>query len=258
LEILKLGGSVVTNKEKPMTLNKNNILRLSREIAASKLNDLIIVHGGGSFGHPLANEYAISNGYIEEKQLIGFSLTHQAMVKLNTVIVDSLLDAGVAAVSVAPSSFITTTQKRITTIDTSVVKGYLKTGMVPVLYGDTILDDVLKFTILSGDQLAVRLATDLNAKLLIFGVDVDGVYSANPKIDCNAEFFNEFSISQLKNTNLSGSLSIDVTGGMLGKIVEAEAAVKAGVRVILLNALKVGLIYNVLKGERVKGTVLRR
>lgn len=241
-----------------MTPNTNNILRLSREISTSKSKDLVIIHGGGSFGHPLAKEYKISEGYTGEKQLKGYSLTHQAMVQLNKIIVDSLLEAGLPAVSVTPSSFIITTNKRITTIDTTLIARYLTTGMVPVLYGDTILDTKMKFTILSGDQLAVRLATELKAKKLIFGVDVDGVYSANPKIDVNAEFFKEFSVSQLKNTKIGGALSTDVTGGMLGKIIEAEEAVKSGVDVILLNALKVGLIYQVLKGETVKGTVLRR
>ncbi|MBM3292723.1 isopentenyl phosphate kinase family protein [Candidatus Bathyarchaeota archaeon] len=241
-----------------MTPNTNNILRLSREISTSKSKDLVIIHGGGSFGHPLAKEYKISEGYTGEKQLKGYSLTHQAMVQLNKIIVDSLLEAGLPAVSVTPSSFIITTNKRITTIDTTLIARYLTTGMVPVLYGDTILDTKMKFTILSGDQLAVRLATELKAKKLIFGVDVDGVYSANPKIDVNAEFFKEFSVSQLKNTKIGGALSTDVTGGMLGKIIEAEEAVKSGVNVILLNALKVGLIYQVLKGETVKGTVLRR
>ncbi|MBN1682393.1 isopentenyl phosphate kinase family protein [Candidatus Bathyarchaeota archaeon] len=258
MEIIKLGGSVITNKEKPMTPNLNSIFRLSREISSAKPKELIIIHGGGSFGHPLAKEYLISEGYVQKKQLIGYSLTHQSMVKLNTIIVEALLDSGVPAVSVAPSSFITTTKKRITQIDISIILNYLKMGMIPVLYGDTILDSEMGFTILSGDQLAVRLAIELKANRLIFGVDVDGVYSTNPKIDNKAEFFNEFSLSQLNNNQISGSSETDVTGGMLGKIMEAENAVKTGINVVLLNALKVGLIYQVLKGESVKGTILRR
>ena len=173
LEIIKLGGSVVTNKNKSMTPNLDSIFRISREISAAKPKDLIIIHGGGSFGHPLAKEYSISEGYAQKKQLNGYSLTHQAMVKLNTIIVDALLDSGVPAISVAPSSFITTSKKRITQLDLSVILNYLKIGMIPILYGDTILDSEIGFTILSGDQLAVRLATELRANRLIFGVDVD-------------------------------------------------------------------------------------
>ncbi|MBS7631517.1 amino acid kinase, partial [Candidatus Bathyarchaeota archaeon] len=63
LIILKLGGSVVTEKDKPVTPNKENIKRLSREIAEAGEGELILIHGGGSYGHPVADEYNLSEGY---------------------------------------------------------------------------------------------------------------------------------------------------------------------------------------------------
>ncbi|UCH38405.1 MAG: hypothetical protein JSV76_06030, partial [Candidatus Bathyarchaeota archaeon] len=51
LTLLKLGGSVITNKEKPCTPNHSVIMRLAHEIKRANITPLVIVHGGGSFGH---------------------------------------------------------------------------------------------------------------------------------------------------------------------------------------------------------------
>jgi isopentenyl phosphate kinase len=259
MEILKLGGSVVTKKDQPKTPNVEAIRRLAREVATAGPRKLIVVHGGGSYGHPLAKEYNISAGYSAPRQLAGFSLTHQAMVELNRIVVEAFLDAGVPAVSIAPSSFIITEDRRIIELDTSVVSKAIESNFVPILYGDAVLDSARRFTILSGDQLAVRLATDLGAERLIFGVDVDGVYTANPKLAKDARLIEELSLSQMRGmVRIGEALSTDVTGGMLGKVNEAAAAVEAGVEVQLLNALKPDAVNAALRGEKIPCTWLRR
>lgn len=259
MEVLKLGGSVVTEKDRPKTANTEAIRRLASEVATAGPRQLVIVHGGGSYGHPLAKEYDIVNGYKYPRQLAGFSLTHQAMVELNRMVVEAFLDAGVPAVSIAPSSFIVTEDRRITDADFSIVSRAVESNMVPILYGDSVLDTARRFTILSGDQLATRIATELGASRLLFGVDVDGVYTANPKLIKEARLIEELSLSQMKGmVRIGEALSTDVTGGMLGKITEAGAAVEAGVEVQLVNALKPGVVNAALQGEKVLCTWLRR
>ena len=259
LEILKLGGSVVTFKDRCMTANSDAIKRIAQEISAAGGRGLVIVHGGGSYGHPLAKKHKISDGYHSDTQLPGFSKTRQAMIQLNSIIVDALLDENIPATSINPSSFIVTDNKRIREIDFKIVNQYLKVGMVPVLYGDAVLDNERRFTILSGDQLAVRLATDLKAERLIYGVDVDGVYTANPKITTKAKLIESLSLIQMKGlVEIGEALSTDVTGGMFGKVHEATYAVEAGVDVMILNALKPEYVYRALRGDRVVCTRLRR
>jgi isopentenyl phosphate kinase len=242
-----------------MSANTTAIERITREISTAGGRGIVIVHGGGSYGHPLAKQYDISHGYRSDLQLLGFSKTRQAMIQLNSLIVNALLDAFVPAVSVNPSSFIVTNGRRIEEVNFKIVETYVKAGMVPVLYGDAVLDTEMRFTILSGDQLAARLAIDLKAQSLIFGVDVDGVYTANPKLTSKARLIEDLSLSNMKEiVKIGESLSIDVTGGMLGKVQEAASAVEAGVDVLILNALKPDYIYNALLGENVKCTKLRR
>ena len=60
LTILKLGGSVITKKSKPLTFNSDSVQKISKVI--KKFNEpLIIVHGAGSFGHYYAKRYRISD-----------------------------------------------------------------------------------------------------------------------------------------------------------------------------------------------------
>jgi isopentenyl phosphate kinase len=257
--VLKLGGSVVTRKDKPFTPHTGNISRLAAEIADADAQPLVVVHGGGSYGHPLATEYRIAEGYREPRQLQGFSETHQAMVTLNGIIVRRLLDARVPAFSVSPSSFLTTKGRRMTGIDLQVIEGLIESGLVPVLYGDAVLDTLQGFAILSGDQLAVKLATGLDAGRLVLGSDVDGVFTVDPKLDEDARLIEELSLSDRGGeVDIGYALDTDVTGGMKGKTVEAAAAVEAGIEVMLVNATVEGRVGAALRGEKVICTTLKR
>ena len=255
--ILKLGGSIITIKEEPMTADLVSIKRLAEEIAAARLRRLVVVHGGGSFGHPIAKRYGIAEGFISDHQVLGFSKTHQAMVSLNNLIVDALLDVSVPAVSVSPSSFIVTDGGRIGDVDFDVVHHLVDWGIVPVLFGDAVLDRKRGFSILSGDQLAVRLAMELDATRLVFGVDVDGVFTSNPKLAPKARLIDRLPLEKLRGmVEIGRALTTDVTGGMLGKVSEAAEAVEAGVEVLIVNASKPGIILKALRGEPVRGTIL--
>lgn len=257
MQIVKLGGSVVTVKDMPMTADHENVKRLAEEIKAAWPTPLVVIHGGGSFGHPVAKKYGIADGFTSERQVIGFTRTHQAMVALNTVIVDALLDEGIPALSVAPSAFIATYDGRMPRGDFENIGRLVVKGMLPVLYGDAVIDKSRGFSILSGDQLAVRLAVSMGANRLIFGVDVDGVYTSNPKLAPQARLIDRLSLEKLEGfVEIGKALTTDVTGGMLGKVSEARAAVEAGIEVRMVNATKPGVILKALRGEPVAGTVL--
>ncbi|MBS7652919.1 MAG: isopentenyl phosphate kinase [Candidatus Bathyarchaeia archaeon] len=257
--VLKLGGSVITCKDRSMAANNDNIRRIAEEIASSRTRRLIIVHGGGSFGHPLAKQYRIGEGYHSEAQLIGVSKIHGSMVTLNRMVVESLTAVGVPAMGIAPSSFMIAESGRIGSADFDIIESLADRGITPVLYGDIVLDRAKGFSIISGDQLAARLAIDLKAHKLLFGVDVDGVYTSNPKIVPEARLIERLPVSKLRGIlEVGGALTTDVTGGMFGKVSEASMAAEAGVEVLIFNATKPENTYKALKGESVRGTIIVR
>ena len=260
LTVLKLGGSVITEKDKPMTAKLEVMERLAKEIVDADAAPLVIVHGGGSFGHTIAKKYNIKEGFNEPSQIEGFSKTHQAMLELNRLVVDALIRNNIAAFPISPSSCITTKLGRIEVFYDSATKRLLDTGFVPVLFGDTVLDSNLGFTILSGDQIVAALAIKLGAGRVIFGVDVDGLYSADPKHDSSAQLIPRITLRELRVLlhNIGGAKVDDVTGGMLGKVSELIPAVEAGVQAIVISATKEGNVYKALKKEKVSGTLIEK
>ncbi len=258
--VLKLGGSVITNKEKPSTPNLRAIERLANEISQAKVSSLILVHGGGSFGHPVAERYGIAEGYENHSQIMGFSETHRAMTELNSLVMEALISHNIPAVEVKPSSCVVTKAGRITNMELNPLKKMLKIGFVPVLYGDAVLDSEKGFAILSGDQLVSSLAITLGADRIIIGVDEDGLYTADPKTDPSAHLIDYITVEELKSLKhkIGGSKATDVTGGMLGKMLELTSAIEHKIQTLIVNATKPHRVYKALKGEKVIGTIIEK
>lgn len=258
--VLKLGGSVITDKNKPATANLEAIERLADEIFQAKVSSLILVHGGGSFGHPVAKKYNLTEGYGDPSQVIGFSETHRAMTKLNGLVMEALINHDVNAVVVQPSSCVVTKAGRIQSIELKPIRRMLDMGIVPVLYGDAVLDSERGFAILSGDQLVSSLAMKFGAHRIIMGGDVDGIYNADPKTSPSAKLIKRVTLEELKTQKheIEGAKSTDVTGGMLGKMRELIPAIEHGIQALIVNATEPLRVYKALRGEKVKCTIIEK
>ena len=245
--ILKIGGSILTNKDSiESEVDSESLKRIALEIKSSLDNsfkELIIVHGAGSFGHP--------------QKRIGFCEIQNAVKKLNMLICEEFIKEGLPVVAIPASSFMTATNKRITQGNLDSFRRYLAKGFIPVIYGDVVLDDELELCVISGDQIIQYLAINLNPDRVILGTDVDGVYDKNPKTHDDAIFFDKFSSLDDLET-LEGTTNVDVTGGMVGKIKELLYLADLGIESKIINAEVENNIFKVLENEDVKGTVISR
>lgn len=262
--ILKIGGSILTNKDSAESeVDDKSLKRIASEIKSSldkSDKQLIIVHGAGSFGHPPAKEYKIGEVFDKSEypnKRIGFCKTQNAVKKLNMLICEAFIEEGLPVVAVPASSFMTATNKRITSGNLEYFKKYLDKGFIPVIYGDVVLDSQLEICVISGDQLIQYLAVNLNPDRVILGTDVDGVYNKNPKTHDDAIFFDKFSSLEDLDT-LEGTTNVDVTGGMVGKIKELLYLADLGIESKIINAEVKDNIFKVLEDEKVKGTVISR
>ena len=260
LTVLKIGGSVITDKNGELAARTQEIARLTEEIRKANVGRLIIVHGGGSFGHPIAEKYNIKGGLKQDSQKIGFSETHHVMTVLNGLFMDSLVWQEIPAVSVTPCSCIITENGRIKDFRESAIGSLLDMGFIPVMYGDAVIDSEMGFTILSGDQLVSTLAIKFKAERIVFGVDVDGIFDSDPKTEKNAKLFKRLNLQQLKQlqNNLPKPMGHDVTGAMFGKVTELIPAVEQGIVVNIVNACKPGNILKVLQATPVEGTLIQK
>jgi isopentenyl phosphate kinase len=245
LVIVKLGGSVITKKEGYKKENKKMITFLSRIISKEYgKNDLIIIHGAGSFGHAPVLKYGINNGIKTAKHKIGFSDTHLSMSFLSNIIVNELVKSNVPAVSVYPLFFAEQDNKKVSKFDISNITTLLKNGYVPVLCGDMVLDKKLGGSVISGDVIISLLSKKLNAKKMIFISDVEGVY-------VNGKVFPRITGKNIERIRSHFGLSkkADVTGGMYGKI---KAIMKSKVPAVITNPKN---LKPALEGEKV-GTLI--
>jgi isopentenyl phosphate kinase len=259
--ILKLGGSAITDKTGELAAKTEIINRLAEEIKRADLDNLIIVHGGGSFGHPTAEKYGIKDGYKEDPtQKLGFAETHHVMTVLNGLVMDALIWHEVPAVSVAPSSCMVTENGRVRFFDETVFKFMAKMTFTPVMYGDAVLDEKLGFTILSGDQLVAYLALKYKATKIVVGTDTDGLFDCDPKTNPNAKPYKHLTLAELKEIQpkLGKAQGKDVTGGMAGKITALIPAIEAGVHVTVTGATKGLSIYRALTDQSVLGTEIEK
>ena len=112
LTILKLGGSVITDKRAEDGVVKvNEIQRIAKEISGFK-GKLIIVHGAGSFGHPQAKKFALN----ERFNVSGSIVTHLSVKELCRKVVDILNENGTCAVGVHPMCCMLADNGRIKTM----------------------------------------------------------------------------------------------------------------------------------------------
>ena len=242
--ILKLGGSVITDKGADEgVVREADLLRIAREVSEFR-GKMIIVHGAGSFGHTYARKYGLDRSFDPE----GVIVTHESVKKLASIVVDSLNSFGVRAVAVPPMGCTVCRKGRIESMYLDSIKLMLKNGFVPVLHGDVVMDLELGACVLSGDQIVPYLAKKLGITRLGLGSAEDGVLDKDgkPLPEITPEKFENF------KHYIRGSESTDVTGGMLGKVQELlELSKTSCITSCIFNAGKADNIHRFLNGESI-------
>ena len=261
LVVLKLGGSVITKKsENKLEVNEKNLDRICKEIAEAKRKKkfkLIVVHGAGPFGHIPANTYKLHHGLKSNDQIIGISVTHQCMEFLNQIVVKTILKNGINAISYQPSAVGILNDQKLAYFPTNVIKKLLALDIVPVCYGDVLIDTKRGIGILSGDHLVPYLAEKLNADRVIMSSDIDGIFDKNPKKHKNAKLIKKVTKKNIKLIyNLDVPSGTDVTGGMQRKLAELLKLSKRQIRAEIINAEKPGILKRALLGKKGLGTTI--
>jgi isopentenyl phosphate kinase len=257
--LLKLGGSLLTDKNKPYSLREDIINNAIKQLISAN-EKVILIHGGGSFGHPLAKKYKILKGINPsvENQILGLTKTHQAMNKLNSYLVKSFLEKDYPSLSIQPSSIFMKDTEKIITISTDIIEGILDLNIMPILYGDIILDKQGSFSIISGDQIIFELCKNIERyriSKVIFTMETDGLYVIDEKNNENSILATECYSDDLERLNLANlGQKIDVTGGIMGKLNFIKQICDLSIPVQLINGLKDDYIYKSLKNQKIDCT----
>jgi isopentenyl phosphate kinase len=254
--LLKLGGSLITDKTRPEAPRLDVIVRLVGEIARATQGSpfhLVVGHGSGSFGHVAAKQSGIATGLRSADQLPGVSRTQERAAALHRLVIAALIEAGALPYSIAPSSCLVSDAGRPAAFAAEPLLLALDRGLLPVLYGDVVTDRAWGVSICSTERLFEILAATLRAqgrtvrRALWLG-ETDGLYGNDGKTveRVSAESFDRAAIGAPAGT--------DVTGGMLHRVDTALGLARLGVSSLLANGLVPGLLERALRGEAVPGT----
>ncbi|HJU35196.1 MAG TPA: isopentenyl phosphate kinase [Nitrososphaera sp.] len=248
--LIKLGGSVATFKERPLSSNIDAIEGISHTLTQLNI-PLIIVHGGGSFGHYWSVKYNMHTKPANY-DVHGVSLVHESMIALNQIIVNSMMRAGLNPYGIPPSALTIGHKPIVAKIKQ--IYAMAKSKLIPVTFGDIVYVEDAKFSILSGDSLMTILARVLRPLKVIFATNVDGVYKDN----ISREIVNEIQVINERNSiEFFKTSGIDATGGMQRKVTEAFKIASNGIDVVMINGLVPERIIEAAEGTLKVGTVVK-
>ena len=196
LTILKIGGSVITDKsEGAFEKLKEAELKEVCKAISEKWKNLILVHGAGSFGHPHVRKFGLSS--------LGASKVHLGCLRLSERFCSALTEFDVPAYPIHP----------FLTYSTEIVEKVLRRGFLPVLHGDVVMND--RIEVLSGDDIVVHLAEAFKAGRIGFATDVEGVFDLNGNV---VEELDRNMLEEMLAGVRESEGKEDVTGGMLRKL----------------------------------------
>ena len=254
--LLKLGGSLLTDKNEPSSLREDVINRAIEQIIESNKR-VVLIHGGGSFGHPIAKKYQLFKGLNTsiKNQVLGLSKTHEMMNQLNTILINKFLKKNYPVLSISPSSIFIKRSQQFILNSIDPIEISLKLGVLPILYGDIILEKDGSFSIISGDDIILELCKTLKnfeiAKV-IFTIEKDGIYV---KDGDSIEFASQINFDELKSVELADlEHKIDVTGGIGRKFEIIKQIAELNIPIQVINGLKKNYILKSLKNQKLDCT----
>ncbi len=133
------------------------------------------------------------------------------------------------------------------------IEKLLRLGVVPIINeNDTVAVEELCFG--DNDTLSALVSGLVGANLLVIVTDVDGLYSANPKIDPLAQLIKEVPEVSAVESMAGGAGTLMGTGGMVTKLRAAKIATSFGIGMLLLNFTRIRELLNMAEGHRAEGT----
>ena len=256
LTLIKLGGSLITDKLTEQTFHAERTAGIARALAEVRAPDpaldLIVGHGSGSFGHMAARRHGTMRGVAGEVAWAGFAEVARAAATLNHLVCESLIEAGLPVLRVQPSAGTVCADGILAHWDLSAVSAALRAGLIPLVYGDVAFDVVRGGTITSTETLFFYLAGQLPVRRILLLGEVEGVLGLDGQV---IPLITPATLPAVEAA-LGGSAGTDVTGGMETKVRDmvALAARVPGLEVRILDGRDPSVLVRVLTGDSAEGT----
>jgi isopentenyl phosphate kinase len=258
--LVKLGGSLITDKTRQETPRHETLARLAAELVRALpvcRERLVLAHGSGSFGHVAAQRFGLG-GSGGPPPVTGIAVTQDRAAALHRLVVGALIAAGAAPFSLAPSSSVVAAGGVPQKIYAEPLLRALDSGLLPVSYGDVVLDREWGASICSTESLFSLLARALPrhgiaVRRIVWLGETGGVHDGSgvtlPRLDAAS-----FAAAGAAIGNAAGT---DVTGGMRHRVEAALDLAARGIPSLIADGTIPGLLEHALRGDPVPGTEIR-
>lgn len=256
--IVKIGGSFITDKNKPESLKHDRVRQIARELVAAMRSgqvSLLMTHGAGSYGHIAAKNFQAQQGSNPQFGWQAFYQIRQDMMKMNLRILQLCAEEGLFPITVQPSAIAMAQGGKLQFIDTRAIRFLLDSDQIPLIHGDIVLDEKQDFTIASTEDQIQKLSDYIFFHRIVLISDVPGVLDAEGRVIPVIDQSNYASIVD----QLGGSAGMDVTGGMRSKVEQIYHLIQENPNIqatIISGDAEPGVIAKAILGEGKNGTMI--
>ncbi len=256
--VVKLGGSLITDKATRRSVREETLARLAGEVAEAlpelrrRGTQVLLSHGSGSYGHMAAHSVGYEKGRVMTG---GAGVVQRAAAELHGRVLDALLSRDVPCFSFAPSSAFVAEGGTARSIELRPLLMALEAQQVPVTYGDVVLDEHSGWTILSTEEVVTALVSAITSERatpveVLWMGDVDGILDGGGEAVPVVDDRNAEAVA----AGLGSASGTDVTGGIKLRFETARRLAARGVPSHLLDGTRPGLLREALHGAAVGGT----
>lgn len=247
--IVKLGGSVITDKKRPLTARPRAIASMAGALACAG-EPLIVVHGGGSFGHYWSVRHDMHTRPARHAPA-AVAAVKNSMVDLDAMVLRAMAKRGMGPYAVPPHALVRPGGEAASVPAAREAGRIAESGLVPVTYGDALWRRGGMAYIMSGDRLVRMLSLALRPRLAVFATDADGLYEdmASRRLVPRVGAAEAGRIARSLAAGGAGAgrgrgaaPAPDVTGGIRRKVLEAAQMAGAGIDVAFVNGNRPGRI----------------
>ena len=262
LIFLKLGGSLITNKDIPFSARKDTLRRLGAEISEALDTipelKLLIGHGSGSFGHSTAAQFGTHTGVRSTEDWLGFQRVWWSAHQLNNIVIKEFLDLGLPVISLPASASLVSNNKKVDLWNTQPFISILKNHLLPMVFGDVVIDKELGATIFSTEELFSYLVNVLHPNRILLAGKERGVFLDYPRNQDLISLITPDTYPSVSNI-INASASTDVTGGMASKVKSMLDLITLdeNLSIDIFSGEEEGNLFKVISGEKI-GTRLTR
>ncbi|MGA1848673.1 MAG: hypothetical protein ACMUHB_04960 [Thermoplasmatota archaeon] len=271
MNLIKLGGSIVTYKgsdtKPPFRWDETSLSYRVREDRLREISDvlkehldqgLVLVHGGGTHGHRTVLRWRNGVDRVSEN-LMAWEVKWR-MLQLTEEITRVLGRGRIPVIPVSPSDVMTMSDGGISSFDSSPISRILERDCVPLLRGDLAPVETGGWSVISGDEIMVRLAMEASQNKLpgitraVMCMDVEGFFDSygSPQsriIDRIDDRSFHSNISRWTEKGPPNSGKGDVSGGILGKVISCHRISSLGIQAYMIGGDLRSTLSSVLSGE---------